>query len=78
MLEFHGQGCRLLRPNNGNGSRGRCGHHLQDVGETVWPERATRDLTARFQQVNQSADEELDDWADRILTLAGKAYRQLP
>lgn len=33
---------------------------------------------ARFQQANQLADEELDDWADRILTLAGKAFKHLP
>ena len=33
---------------------------------------------ARFEQAMQLIDEELDDWADRILTLAGKAFQHLP
>ena len=33
---------------------------------------------ARFQQATQTAEEELDNWADRILTLAGKAFKHLP
>ncbi|KAH3737269.1 uncharacterized protein LOC127849771 [Dreissena polymorpha] len=41
-----------------------------------------RDLpeTARvtFSSARQGDDESVDDWADRVLTLAGKAYRDLP
>ena len=33
---------------------------------------------ARFQQATQTAEEDLENWADRILTLAGKAFKQLP
>ena len=33
---------------------------------------------ARFEQAVQLIDEDLDDWADRILTLAGKAFKHLP
>ena len=31
-----------------------------------------------FSGAQQGADETLDDWADRVLTIAGKAFRELP
>ena len=33
---------------------------------------------ARFQQANQNPGESLEDWADRVLTLSGRAYKGLP
>ncbi|MCG8079185.1 MAG: hypothetical protein JAY75_23555, partial [Candidatus Thiodiazotropha taylori] len=33
---------------------------------------------ARFQQASQSSSETLEDWADRVLTLAARAFRELP
>ena len=33
---------------------------------------------ARFQQVTQSPTESLEDWADRLLTLASRAFKDLP
>ena len=33
---------------------------------------------ARFQQSNQSQGETLEDWADLVMTLASKAFRDLP
>ena len=33
---------------------------------------------ARFQQATQASGESLEDWADRILTLATKAFKMLP
>ena len=33
---------------------------------------------ARFQQATQSLTESLEDWADRVLTLASRAFRDLP
>ena len=33
---------------------------------------------ARFQQATQSPTESLEDWADRVLTLASRAFRDLP
>ncbi|KAH3814715.1 hypothetical protein DPMN_143224 [Dreissena polymorpha] len=33
---------------------------------------------AKFQQESQKADEALEDWADRVLTLATPAFRHLP
>ncbi|KAH3808166.1 hypothetical protein DPMN_136517 [Dreissena polymorpha] len=33
---------------------------------------------AKFQQASQKADEALEDWADRVLTLATPAFRHLP
>lgn len=35
-------------------------------------------LLARFQQASQAPDEDLEDWADRVLTLANKAFKGLP
>ena len=32
----------------------------------------------RFQQATQKKDESLEDWADRVLTLSGKAFIDLP
>ena len=33
---------------------------------------------ARFQQATQNTGESLEDWADRIVTLATRAFRELP
>ena len=33
---------------------------------------------ARFRQATQASGESLEDWADRILTLATKAFKRLP
>ena len=33
---------------------------------------------ARFRQATQASGESLEDWADRILTLATKAFKMLP
>ena len=33
---------------------------------------------ARFQQATQASGESLEDWADRVLTLATKAFKTLP
>ena len=32
----------------------------------------------RFQQATQKKEESLEDWADRVLTLSGKAFKELP
>ena len=45
----------------------RCGQ--RELAETA---------QARFQQAMQQTDELLEDWADRILTLAGKTFKHLP
>ena len=41
-----------------------------------------RELSAsaqvRFQQATQKKEESLEDWADRMLTLSGKAFKELP
>ena len=33
---------------------------------------------ARFRQATQASGESLEDWADRVLTLATKAFKRLP
>ena len=38
----------------------------------------TETVQVRFQQATQSTGESLEDWADRVLTLASKAFKELP
>lgn len=38
----------------------------------------TETARAKFQQASQQADESLEDWADRVLTLATPAFKHLP
>ena len=38
----------------------------------------TETARAKFQQASQQADETLEDWADRVLTLATPAFKHLP
>ena len=38
----------------------------------------TETSKARFQQANQRPDESLEDWADRVMTLATPAFVNLP
>ena len=32
----------------------------------------------QFQHANQKKEESLEDWADQVLTLSGKAFKELP
>ena len=38
----------------------------KEIMETAW---------AKFQQASQQADESLEDWADRVLTLATQTFK---
>ena len=47
-------------------------------GKTFWHYRIVKTAQARFWQATQASGESLEDWADRILTLATKAFKRLP
>ena len=53
-------------------------HLISEFGKRFKREELPETLQARFQNECQVENETLRDWADRILTLAAKAYKDLP
>ena len=53
-------------------------HLISEFGKRFKREELPETLQARFQNECQEEGETLRDWADRILTLAAKAYKDLP
>ena len=53
-------------------------HLISEFGKRFKREELPETLQARFQNECQDKSETLRDWADRILTLAAKAYKDLP
>ena len=53
-------------------------HLMSEFGKRFKREELPETLQARFQNECQDEGETLRDWADRILTLAAKAYKDLP
>ena len=53
-------------------------HLISEFGKRFKREELPETLQARFQNECQDESETLRDWADRILTLAAKAYKDLP
>ena len=53
-------------------------HLISEFGKRFKREELPETLQARFQNECQDEGETLRDWADRILTLAAKAYKDLP
>ena len=53
-------------------------HLMSEFGKRFKREELPETLQARFQNECQEEGEALRDWADRILTLAAKAYKDLP
>ena len=53
-------------------------HLMSEFGKRFKREELPETLQARFQNECQDEGETLSDWADRILTLAAKAYKDLP
>ena len=53
-------------------------HLISELGKRFKWEELQETLQARFQNECQDEGETLRDWALRILTLAAKAYKDLP
>ena len=53
-------------------------HLMSEFGKRFKREELPETLQAQFQNECQDEGETLRDWADRILTLAAKAYKDLP
>ena len=51
---------------------------LKKLDERFGDRELPASAQVRFQQATQKKDESLEDWADRVLTLSGKAFKDLP
>ena len=51
---------------------------LKKLDERFGDRELPASAQVRFQQATQKKDESLEDWADRLLTLSGKAFKDLP
>ena len=51
---------------------------LKKLDERFGDRELPASAQVRFQQATQKKDESLEDWADRVLTLSGKAFKNLP
>ena len=51
---------------------------LKKLDERFGDRELPASAQVQFQQATQKKDESLEDWADRVLTLSGKAFKDLP
>jgi hypothetical protein len=51
---------------------------IKKLEQRFWSRELAETANVRFQQACQGPDESLGDWADRVLTLATKAFREVP
>lgn len=78
MLEPRGEGVGFLYHFHPGGTEYSFRRIMKEFEGRFGAKELTETFKAKFHQAQQWIDESLNDWADRVLTLATPAFRDLP